>query len=137
RYRTPEGPPLLLAEETVAQQVAALDDELLALVALLLGELRVIVAERQSAERDVPRLVLHHVGRDRAPERIRGLVADDPEGGERDAFDEDLHAQVREVPARILQRVVEQPLEVAVDRVRERELLVQQARVRFDVPRLV
>ena len=39
--------PDLVAEEPVAHQVAALDDEFLALVALAVGELRVEIAERQ------------------------------------------------------------------------------------------
>ena len=61
-------------------QVARLDAELLALVALGFGELRVVVAQREAAEGHVPGLVLHDVGVERSAERVGGLVADEPEG---------------------------------------------------------
>ena len=70
-------------------------------------------------------------------ERVLRLVADQAERRERHAFDQHLHAEVGEVPARVAQRVVEQLLQVRIDRVDEVELLVQQARVRLDVARLV
>ena len=120
--------PDLLAEEPVAHQVAALDDELLALVALLRGELRVVVPQREPAEGHVARLVLHHVGGDGLRQRVLGVVADQAERRERQALDEHLHAEVGHVPARVAQRVVEQALQVRIDRVDELELLVQQAR---------
>src|SRR5579875_3229937 len=53
--------PDLLGAEPVPHQVAALDDELLAVGPLGGGQLRVVVAQRQPPERDVPRLVLHDV----------------------------------------------------------------------------
>ena len=62
---SPSVRPHLLAEEAVAHPVAGVDAELLALVALGLGELRVVVAQRQPAEHHVPGLVLHHVGVER------------------------------------------------------------------------
>ena len=72
--REPEALPDLLAEEAVAHQVARVDAELLALVALGVGELRVVVAQREPAERHVAGLVLHHVRVDRAgrADRWRG-----------------------------------------------------------------
>ena len=50
--------------EAVAHQVAGLEQELLALVALLLGQLRIVVAQREAAEGDVAGFVLHHIGVD-------------------------------------------------------------------------
>ena len=82
-------------------------------------------------------LVLHHVGDHRAAEGVLGDVADQPEGGEREPLDENLHPEVGHVPAAVGDDVVEQRLEVWVDRVGELQLLLQVARVRLDVARLV
>ena len=98
--------PDLLAEEAVAHEVAGVDAELLALVALGLGQLRVVVAQRQPTEHDVARLVLHHVRVERLAQRLGRHVADEPERGEREALDDDLHAEVRHVPARVGDDVV-------------------------------
>jgi hypothetical protein len=57
----PSAAQTLLGLETVAHEVARLDRELLALVALGLRELRIVVAQREASEGDVARLVLHHV----------------------------------------------------------------------------
>src|ERR1700744_4515192 len=46
------------------------------LIALLLGELGVVIAQRQPPERDMARLVLHHVGVDLGAELVLRLVAD-------------------------------------------------------------
>ena len=85
----------------------------------------------------MPRLVLHDVGVDRAGQRVAGLVADRLEGGERQAFDQHLHAEIGHVPAAVGQRLLEQRLQRLVDRIGELELLVQQALVGLDVARLV
>jgi hypothetical protein len=89
--------------------------------------LRVEVAQREPAEGNVARLVLHHVRGHGARQRVLGDVADEAEGRQRQALDEDLHAEVRHVPARVTDHVVEQRLEVRIDRVGEVELLVQEA----------
>ena len=91
--------PHLLAEEPVPHEVAGLDGELLPLVPLGLGELGVVVPQRQPSEHDVPGLVLHHVGVDGSSERIGGHVADQPEGGQGEPLDQHLHGEVREVPS--------------------------------------
>src|SRR5690348_18084196 len=49
-HREPDGLPHFFGEETVAHQVAGLDGELLALVALALRQVRVVVAQRQPAK---------------------------------------------------------------------------------------
>ena len=136
--RQAERLPDLLGLEAVAQQVAALDRELLALVALLLRELRVVVAQREAPEGDVARLVLHDVGVDRR--RRAGSATG--RGSARttasaSALDQHLHAEVGDVPARVGQRSLEQASAGRRDRVGELELLVQQPRVRLDVARLV
>ena len=133
----PERLPDLFGLETVAHQVAGFDGELLALVAFGLRELRVVVAQREAAERDVARLVLHHVRVDRRGQRVLRLIADLRERRERQALDQHLHAEVRHVPARVAEDVVEQALQRRRDRVGELELVVQQPRVRLDVARLV
>ena len=102
------------AEEAVAHQVAGLDGELLALVALRLRELRVVVAQREAAEGDVARLVLHDVGVHRRGERVLRLIADLRERRERQALDQHLHAEVGHVPARVAEHVVEQRFSVGV-----------------------
>ncbi len=106
--RQPEPRPHLLAEESIAHSVARIDAELLALVALGVGELRVVVAQREPSEHDVARFVLHHVRVDRLRQRIGGVVADEAERREREALDEHLHREVRHVPAAVGERVVEQ-----------------------------
>ena len=135
--RQAERVPHLLAEEAVAHPVAGVDAELLALVALVLGELRVVVAKREAAEHHVAGLVLHHVRVDRLGHRVGRLVADEREGGEREPFDEHLHAEVGHVPAAVADDVVEQRPQVRVQRVDELQLLVQVAAVDLDVAGLV
>jgi hypothetical protein len=60
----------------VAHVPARGDNEIFAFLTLGLAELRVEVAQSEPAERDVPRLVLHHIGVDRSRERILRLVTD-------------------------------------------------------------
>ena len=106
--RQPEVLPHLLLVEAVAHVVAGLDHELLALVALGVGQLRVVLAQGEPAERDVARLVLHDVGVDRGAQRVRRQIAEPLEGGERQPLDEDLHAEVGHVPAPVADRGLEQ-----------------------------
>ena len=100
-------------------------------------ELGVVVAEREPPEGHVARLVLHDVGIDRSRERVLRLIADGGEGGERQALDQDLHAEVGHVPARVAEDVVQEALERRGDGVGELELVVQEPLVRLDVARLV
>jgi len=88
--------------EAVTHQVAALDDELLPLRTLLLGELGVVVLERQPAERDVPRLVLHDVREQLLDQRVGRQIPVEPERRERQSLDEDLHAEIGQIPAGVL-----------------------------------
>ena len=132
-----EVAPQLLGEEPVTHPVAGVDAELLALVALGVGELRVVVTQRQAAEHHVARLVLHHIGVERLAQRLGRLVADQAERGERQPLDEHLHAEVGHVPPGVADHVVEQRLEVRIERVDEPELLVQVTAVDLDVAGLV
>lgn len=97
----------------------------------------VVVAQRHPPEGDVPGLVLHDVRQDLLGQRFGRGVADHPEGGQRQAFYEDLHPEVGHVPAGVAQGVAQQPLEVVVDRVEHADLLVQEAAVDLGVPGLV
>ena len=93
--------PQLDRVETVTHQVGRLEQEFLALVALLLRQLRIVVAQRQAAEGDVAGLVLHDVGIHLGAELVLGVVADGGERREREALDHHLHAEIGHVPARI------------------------------------
>ena len=133
-----EGLENLLAAEPVAHQVAGVHDELFTLVPLGFGQRGVVVLQRDSAEGDVPGLVLHDVGQQLLGQRVlRRHVTQHPEGGECEPFDEDLHAEVGHVPARVAQGVVQQCGQVLVDRVDQADLLLQEPRERLDVPGLV
>ena len=129
--------PDLIAAQPVPHQVAALDDEVLALAQFRLGQLLVVVTQRHPAERDVPGLVLHHVGEDLLGQRLARHVAQQAEGGQREALDQHLHAEVGHVPAGVAQRVVQQRLQVGVDRVEQPDLLLQEPGVDLGVPGLV
>jgi hypothetical protein len=61
----------------------------------------------------------------------------EPEGGEGQALDHDLHAEIGDVPAAVAHDVVEQVAQVRVDRVVARELGVEVLGEDLDVPGLV
>ena len=135
--RVAERLPDLLAAEPVAHQVAGLDHELLALVALLAGQVGVGVLQGHPPEGDVTGLVLHDVAQDLLGQRVGGGVAQQPERGEREALDQHLHAEVGHVPAAVGQRGREQRLQMRVDRVDQLDLFLQEAGVRLGVASLV
>ena len=97
-------------QEPIAHPVTGIGAELLAVVALGLGQLRVVVAQGEAPEHDVAGFVLHDVGVDRLSQRIAGDVADQPEGGQGQALDKDLHPEIGHVPPRVAQDVVEKDL---------------------------
>ena len=90
--------PHLLLQEAVAHADRGLERELLALADLLRVELLVELLEREHAERDVARLVAHHVAEQLLQQRLGGELVDEAERGEREALDHDLHAEVGHVP---------------------------------------
>ena len=94
-----------------------LERELLALADLGVGQLGVVLLERQHAEGDVAGLVAHDVAQELLEQRLLGDLVHEAEGGERQALDHDLHAEVGHVPAAVVDDVVEQQAEVRVDRV--------------------
>src|SRR5581483_5099990 len=69
----------LLGQDAVPEEVGGLDDEVLALPALGLGQVPVGVLEGEEAEGHVAGLVLHDVGVERAGQRVLGEVADEGE----------------------------------------------------------
>lgn len=85
----------------------------------------------------MPGLVLHHVGIECLGERLRGVVPDQPERGQCQPFDENLHAQVCHVPAGVGYDVIEDGLEAGIDRVCQPQFLSEVARIDLDVPGLV
>ena len=82
-------------------------------------------------------LVGHDVAGDLLEQRIGLNLVLEPEGGQRQTLDHDLHAEVGHVPARVGQDVVEQLPQVDVDRELARQLLAQVLGVDLDVARLV
>ena len=129
--------PDLAGGEPVAHQVAALDDELLAVGPLGRGQLLVVIPQRQPAERHVPGLVLHDVGEQLRDQGVVGQVPVHAERGQRQPLDQHLHAEVGHVPAGVVQRVGQQLGQVRVDRVVQPDLLPHEPGVQLDVPRLV
>ena len=97
----------------------------------------VVLLQREHAERDVARLVAHHVAQQLLEERLLRDVVHEAEGREREALDHDLHAHVRHVPARVAEHVVDEQLQVGVDGVVAFELRVEVAGEHLDVAGLV
>ena len=102
-----------------------------------LPRLLVVLLEREHTERDVARFVAHHVAEQLLEQRLGGHLVHEPERREREALDHDLHAEVGHVPAGVGDDVVEQHLEVRVDRVVTRQLRVEVPGEHLDVAGLV
>ena len=100
-------------------------------------ELLVVLLQREHTERDVARLVAHDVAQQLLEQRLGRHLVHEAERGERETLDHDLHAEVGHVPAAVGEDVVEQQLEVRVDRVVTRELLVEVLGEHLDVAGLV
>jgi hypothetical protein len=81
--------------------------------------------------------VLHHVRIDRARQRIRRVVANEAERGQREPLDQHLHREVGHVPAAVAERVLQQRLQVDVQGIHEVELLVEIPAEHLDVAGLV
>ena len=96
-----------VVREPALQPLRDVERELLALAHLGVGELLVVLLQRQHAERDVARLVAHHVAEQLLEQRLGRDLVHHAERGEREALDHDLHAEVRDVPARVGEDVVE------------------------------
>ena len=97
----------------------------------------VVLLQREDAERDVAGLVAHHVAEQLLEQRLGRHLVHEAERGERETLDHDLHAEVRHVPAGVGDDVVEEHLEVRVDRVVTRQLRVEVAGEHLDVAGLV
>src|SRR6185369_17558492 len=93
--------PDLFAHKTVSHEIIRLNRELFAFISFLLGQLRIVVAQREPAERDVARFVLHNVCRQRLSKWLGRQVPNRIECRKREAFDDHLHGKIREVPTRI------------------------------------
>ena len=93
-------------------RTAASKRELLALADLGRAEPGVVLLQREHAEGDVTRFVAHHVAQQLLQQRLGGHLVQEAEGGEREALDHDLHAEVGHVPAAVGDDVVEQHLQV-------------------------
>jgi hypothetical protein len=97
----------------------------------------VVLLQRQDAEGHVPGLVGHDVAQQLLEQRLLGEHVHEAEGGQRQTFDHDLHAQVGDVPAGVRDYVVEQHPQMGVDRILARHLLVQVPAKHLDVAGLV
>ena len=109
--------PHLGLHEALLQPARGVERELLALPELGRVESGVELLERQHTERDVACFVAHHVAEQLLEQWLGGDLLHHPERGERQALDHDLHAEVRDVPPRVGEDVVEQRLQVVVDAV--------------------
>ncbi len=135
--RDAEVLPYLKAADPVAHQVTTFDDEVLALAPLGLGDLVVVVAQREPPECDMPGLVLHHVGEDLLRQRHGRGVPHEPERCKGEPLDQHLHAQVRHVPPGVAEGLGEQFLQLVVDRIDQADLLLQEPGVKLHVACLV
>src|SRR5262249_4566221 len=97
-----EAVPDLLLEEPVAHAHGGLECELLTLPDLGTGQLLVVLLQRDHAEGNMARLVAHHVPEELLEQRLSRHLLDEPEGGEGETLDHDLHAEVGHVPPRVL-----------------------------------
>ena len=71
-------------------------------------ELRVVLLQAQHAEGDVAGLVGHHVAEQLLEQRLGRHLVHEAEGGQGQALDHDLHAEIGHVPAAVGDDVVEQ-----------------------------
>src|SRR5436309_14690185 len=115
----------LVPHQSVPHQLAGIDDEVLAVAQLGRRYVAVELGEREHAEGHVARLVLHHVAHELLQERFLRDLEHVPEGGHGQTLDDDLHAEVLEVPAAVGDGGVEELLQVLVDRPLPLELVAQ------------
>ena len=97
----------------------------------------VVVGEREHAERHVARLVLHDVAHQLLQQRLLRDLEQVAERRHGEPLDDDLHAEVLEVPAAVGDRRVEQLLQALVHRPLPLELVGEVAAEDLDVARLV
>ncbi len=97
----------------------------------------VVVGEREHAERHVARLVLHDVAHQVLQQRLLRDLEQVAERRHGEPLDDDLHAEVLEVPAAVGDRRVEQLLQALVHRPLPLELVGEVAAEDLDVARLV
>src|SRR5215471_11611930 len=85
----------------------------------------------------MPGFVLHHVCVNCAPQWLSSQVANSTECGKGQPLNDDLHSQISQVPSGISDRLVQQSLEVWVDRIENSQFFPQVPRKHFDVPRFI
>ena len=134
---TPEAVPHLRRgrAEPVAQGV--LGEELLALLELGLAHVLVHLAEAEDPEGDVASLVGEDVAQQLAQQRLLGAAQHLTERGEGEALDDDLHPEVGDVPAGVLEQAEHLALQVRTHRVGVADLLAEVALEDLGVPGLV
>ncbi len=114
-----------MLEESVTHPHCGLEGELLALTQLGRVEALVVLLKAEHTEGDVAGLVSHHVAQKLLQERICRHLGHEPEGGQRQSLHHDLHAEVGHIPPRVSDDVVEEHLQMGVDRVVTRALVVE------------
>ena len=135
--RHAERRPQFGIQRAAAHQIARLVGELLALPERIGRQVVVDLLEREDAEGHVPGLVGHDVADHLLEQRVLGRAHHHAERRQGEAFDHDLHAEVHEVPLRVLEQLVEQGLEVLVDRIGGGHLLIEVPVERLDMASLV
>ena len=123
--RDSEAGPELRVQGAPPHHVAGLVGELLAYPELGCVHVFVELLEGQDPEGHVAGLVGHHVAEHRLQEGFLGGSEHQAEGGQGQSLDHHLHTEVDEVPAFVAEHLVYERLEVLVDGVGGRHLLVE------------
>jgi len=113
---------------------SALETKLLAFPQLGGRHAGIDLPQRYDAEGDMPGLVRHDVARDLLQQRILCQLVLKAEGRQSQSFDHNLHAEESEIPAGILDNVIEETPQVHVDGKLPLQFLAQVLGVNLHVP---
>ena len=97
----------VLGEEPVAERHGRLVAELLTSL-ISAGSGRRTALQREHPEGHMPGLVAHHVTQQLLEQRLVGQHVQEPECGQGQILDHDLHAEIGDVPATVVDDVVEE-----------------------------
>src|SRR5208283_623638 len=127
----------LVSHQAIAHQLAGVNDEILAISELTRRHLSIVVLQRYDAECHMPRLVLHDVLDELFQQGLLCELIEIPKGCHGKPLNDDLHAEIFEIPATILDRGVEKFLQAVIDRPLPLELLAQVATENLNVSCLI
>jgi len=125
--------PYFLLQEAIAHADACLVGELLTIHDLCIAHTVVNLFEAEHAEGHVTGFVAHYVAQQLLEQWLACQLVQVTERSKRKALDHDLHTQIREVPTRIFDDVVEQQTEVSIDWVTATKFFVEITSEHFNV----